>query len=1712
MGSELDALRKARQGGGASRVPTAAPKSGGSSKGPTLSALAALSGKSGSKPSGGGRSLFGQATDIVSAVPGGLAHLAGGAWDSTVGNLGAAAAAATGQSAADVRRMSPIGRALVNETMLESVQSGEGWRDNIEKALPLFNEIGASATDTVGRVTDQAAALAPGGKAAGDGAYAKANREGRILSVLLEDVGNAALFGGAGAQAVAGGGRAAAASRAGASPRVAGRAALTANEGLPVAGRIPQAAERAAQGARLVDEGIGKAMLAPFTVPAKAAGRSAGKLITNSDRYRQFRNESAFGRAMDFGAVGRGAEGAEFREKIASLDALEGEFVAKVAEASRRSLQQFSPAEAIAGRLKATGLADALAPLAELDPELRGSIVQRALESTEFKVLVEGADEATVAEAFDLAVRSTVEPKIAARLAEEGQVWTEVDAERGQFYKDQLGILDPRDPDFIAMLAGDAALPFERNRVAAKRVPRIERILRDIEASQKRQDRARGRVRFDDGAGGKTMAARGKAMNSLAKKLVDTEGADSLIPLLRDLEPGASTKQVRKAVRNEIYGRAELEARGLSIPQDVISDYMHSNGIEAAPRPSMAGSAQAAREVGKEAVATVAGKDANRLYLQRISAEQKAERLADAATDTIAAREAKLKGPLGRLKAQIKNELREDRNVRQSASAAARLESELRAGTLAESDMRQLVTDVRKGALPLLDAAVKEAQGRVDQWWEGAINYKALPAGERAYFIDAMNRETGMTPKQWSQARIGQGKVFRDDSPVHIDVLGDSLTEARGSRGAGWTEQDIIDVIVPELAEYISLKDQARYIKDGKIVRRTVKEPDPGDPRKMRAVRNESGLPKLTYNRVGGGVREFLDPDNNYAGVPELVQAMMDDPELAAAVFSEDPVGAVRELQAAQFDEGFSSVKAEAEALVADLYRDFADQAEAKGIVPDGKPDLAAGREMFLETATNRKEAAAMAAQFDAAVAKIDQGGAKLNSEVPLRNVGREVYSQGARRGVNAGRQAGDAAGAARILERQEGQARRRAARMPDDVEGAQFDAAAEAHGRGFQQGQAEGRRIREVERFEKEQAALYRKLGKEQQKFMDELAAAGEKVTTAPAKYRVALNGSRAMASVVDEMLADGSIPAQAEGALRKAQAELVTSVVDSLDLLDPEHIASGRVGKGTKSGPASGARKAQAEYLREGAVPSMTPTDQGVLIARNMNQLVRNAFAKWIIDRHGGVAGDFVDAARLVDGDGAPLRGQDLLDAVNANSDVPMVPWNPRTPFDPVRDAGPTTTFVPQWTRDAFDGKYKAAGNVEKMMRTLVDAPTRVWKHDVLALSPRWHLGNMVGNMLMAWAAGVPPHRMVMLAKDAWRMTKDGSAPTRLKAAGVGAEQGMFFNWAQELSETPGAVPSKRALRMFEHPNNRVQGKLLSRFDADSKVGRAANVVTHPISQSYKMNGWVDDFTHNLVYLDRMKKGASPEQAIKDSLKVAGDFSNMSRFERSVVRRILPFYSWMRHITGLTAHLAVNHPLRSVWTLHLWTLMAEDDEQFGDIASLRGAIQTGDNQFIRGANYMPFGTVMDFDFTNPVATIGGSANPFLKLGLEAGTGIEFGPSGMEPMSRTPGTGHYNEWGNEVFGPLSPSEFGHRAIRTFPTGKLFQQLRTSGDDRVVRYDTGDPVSLKGEFGRHTIPNSNEQGNAEIIFRNRLGLPLPSETKVEEIRARLKSKNRQNNR
>lgn len=178
--------------------------------------------------------------------------------------------------------------------------------------------------------------------------------------------------------------------------------------------------------------------------------------------------------------------------------------------------------------------------------------------------------------------------------------------------------------------------------------------------------------------------------------------------------------------------------------------------------------------------------------------------------------------------------------------------------------------------------------------------------------------------------------------------------------------------------------------------------------------------------------------------------------------------------------------------------------------------------------------------------------------------------------------------------------------------------------------------------------------------------------------------------------------------------------------------------------------------------------------------------------------------------------------------------------------------------------------AGGFLKVFDTVQNA----WKRWTLAPFPKYHLRNMVGNLWNNYLAGTNPKYYIQAA----RLQKNPSiAPEVIKAAKETGVLGKGW-YSADIEKT--------------------LAQQVTRFGDLPKGIKAREVVTgQPLIQAGMQVGKTVENNARLAhFLDRLAKGDDKFKAAESVKKYLFDYQDLTDFEKQVMKRLMPFYTWTR------------------------------------------------------------------------------------------------------------------------------------------------------------------------------------------------------------------------
>lgn len=283
----------------------------------------------------------------------------------------------------------------------------------------------------------------------------------------------------------------------------------------------------------------------------------------------------------------------------------------------------------------------------------------------------------------------------------------------------------------------------------------------------------------------------------------------------------------------------------------------------------------------------------------------------------------------------------------------------------------------------------------------------------------------------------------------------------------------------------------------------------------------------------------------------------------------------------------------------------------------------------------------------------------------------------------------------------------------------------------------------------------------------------------------------------------------------------------------------------------------------------------------------------------------------------------------------------------------------------------------------------------------------------------------------------------------------------------------------------------------EATGKFGRVAE----PVFKANRAVGTTVENTHRAaLFIDRVSKGASPEEAAKAVKKFHFNYSELTDFERGVARRFIPFYSWMRNNVPLQLEMLVKAPQKfrniaklkdavsggvtSEFQPDWWKDQDVWETRFEDSQGQRQAVSVGLpyadlNQLGRSSVGMmgPFATLYNlasnYDpfFDQKISEYPGQTKPLLTIGdkqVNVPSQVEYVISGMIPIAKRYGIDLSKELSQIVTRTQEPGTMS-KALSKFIGVRVMPLVREKEDKQRVyqlRRDLMDFARYQEQKGR----------------------------------------------
>ena len=222
-------------------------------------------------------------------------------------------------------------------------------------------------------------------------------------------------------------------------------------------------------------------------------------------------------------------------------------------------------------------------------------------------------------------------------------------------------------------------------------------------------------------------------------------------------------------------------------------------------------------------------------------------------------------------------------------------------------------------------------------------------------------------------------------------------------------------------------------------------------------------------------------------------------------------------------------------------------------------------------------------------------------------------------------------------------------------------------------------------------------------------------------------------------------------------------------------------------------------------------------------------------------------------------------------------------------------------------FDGKNKAIvmnrnahGLIKRSEKAYQEIPKLIKVYDgflntwkgLTLISPGFHMRNLFGNMFNSYAVGMDLASQSEYGLIAMREMNEYHEIVRKVAQGsslTNAEQKVFDKL--ELFNSMGLVQSHRGVRDLE------QVKEATELALKENQGFVKNTYNNAIRFNFNVAEKMDDVQRYMLFRWALDKTGDANKAARTVTESLFDYQHLTNFEKDVMKRVFPFYTFMKN-----------------------------------------------------------------------------------------------------------------------------------------------------------------------------------------------------------------------
>lgn len=314
----------------------------------------------------------------------------------------------------------------------------------------------------------------------------------------------------------------------------------------------------------------------------------------------------------------------------------------------------------------------------------------------------------------------------------------------------------------------------------------------------------------------------------------------------------------------------------------------------------------------------------------------------------------------------------------------------------------------------------------------------------------------------------------------------------------------------------------------------------------------------------------------------------------------------------------------------------------------------------------------------------------------------------------------------------------------------------------------------------------------------------------------------------------------------------------------------------------------------------------------------------------------------------------------------------------------------------------------NVERFL-TSYDYFQRLWKTNVTVLSPSFHVGNKLGAMFnnfldIGFTTFSREHRRlsfdIYMKKNGNLTDINGKVWTYAELRAIAEEYGIvhrsfytqelqsIFQSGRKINDNPKAVK-------FLKENLKLDDKIIDKLDELNPFD-PDHFMPYVVGTKWSVD--IENQDRMVNFIAHIRNGIHPAIATERVNHFLFDYSQTTEFEKEVIRRVIPFWTWMKNNTALQAEMLMRRTIVYRHYAHIknsFQAQVEEEERL-DTNKMPDYVQ---DLWQTGFNYQHAETGRNkrlfFDPGLPINDLSvdvkkliSRLSPFIKTPIELGTG----------------------------------------------------------------------------------------------------------------------------